>query len=219
MKRCALTLAAASLAIGASSSIPAHAGGTLDNAVYKAVKEGKETKKVKTYNGHEFNIKPVTVTPKSGLSGFVVKGQLSHHLSLRSDDQFYYTVEIDRSGTILKFDEKIDRGGLTKMVLKLPVGELVQSYSGNKVPSAVAEKGIEKAGRWLGGKLDGKWEGAARKVVIQIGMQVAKSYNLAPEVTSGRTSTTAKRRDSSNVRDHRVTRRDHRVNVRDHRTN
>ena len=121
----ALTLAAISLAIGASSSIPAHAGGTLDNAVYKAVKEGKETKKVKTYNGHEFNIKPVTVTPKSGLSGFVVKGQLSHHLSFRSDDQFYYTVEIDRSGTILKFDEKIDRGGLTKMVLKLPVGELV----------------------------------------------------------------------------------------------
>lgn len=179
MKRIALSAIAVSF-VATVAAGPAMAGTSLDNAVYKAVTQGQETKKVKTYDGHHFNIKPVKAT-RLGSGGFSVTGQLSHHLRLRTDDQYYYTIEIDRAGTILKIDEKIDRGGLTTMLLKLPVGEIVQTYSGNKIPAPVANKGIEEAGRWLGKKLDGSWEGAARKVVVQIGMQVSQTHSLTPK--------------------------------------
>jgi hypothetical protein len=218
MKRLTLTIIATSIVAGASFAAPAYANSKLENAVLAAVEQGKETKKVKTYNGHEFNIKPVKATRIGGGGGFTVSGQLSHHLTWRSDDQYHYTIQIDRAGTILKFDEKIDRGGLTSMLLKLPVGELVENYSGKNVPAPIAEKGIEEAGRWLGSKLDGKWEGAARKVVIQIGMQVAKSYSLTPKAAAAAEAKSGKVVMKSKVGSTSGRVGTKRMNVRDHRT-
>lgn len=184
MKRITSSIIAgtALVAVGLTTTLPAFAGSALDTAVFRAVSNKKETKKVKTYNGHEFNIKPVSVSRLSGGRGYKVKGQLSHHLSFRTDDQYYYTVEIRPDGTIVKFDEKIDRGGLTTMILKLPVGEFVNLKTNGRVPPAVTNTVIEEAGRWLGGRLDGKWEGAARKVVLQIGMQVAETYDITTKL-------------------------------------
>lgn len=223
MNRIASIIVASSFVAG-FAAMPAFANSALDKAVERAVVQKKETKKVNTYNGHEFNIKPVSVVPL-GVAGFEIKGQLSHHLRFRKDDQFYYTVRIDRTGTIQKFDEKIDKGGLTSMLLDLKAGEIVSKLTGGAVPSSIAEKGIEKAGRWLGGKLDGSWEGAARKVVIRIGLQVAHTYNLEPVLAPSRVTTGSVRdhRAVSTVRDHRSveTVRDHRKRpmVRDHRAN
>jgi len=180
MTRTILTLIASTFIFGAFFAAPALANAKLDRAVEKAVVEKKQTKKVKAYDDHEFNIKAVTVIPIGARRGFYVNGQLSHHLRFRKDDQYYYKITIDRAGNILNIDETINRGGLTRMVLKLPVGEAVQKYSKGIIPAGVTEKIILKAGTWLGRKLDGSWEGAARKIVIQIGMQVASRYQLTP---------------------------------------
>lgn len=184
MKHIASTIIAgtALVAVGLTTTMPAFAGSALDTAVFRAVSDKKETKKVKTYNGHEFNIKPVSVARLAGGRGFQIKGQLSHHLSWRKDDQYHYTVEIKPDGTITKFDEKIDRGGLTTMILKLPVGEYVNLKTNGKVPPQVTNKVIEESGRWLGSKLDGNWEGAARKVVLQVGVQVAETYDITAKL-------------------------------------
>ena len=47
---------------------------------------------------------------------------------------------------------------------------------GEKVPvdGKTIDKVIEEAGRYLGRKLDGKWEGSARKTVLAIGAQVVQ---------------------------------------------
>ena len=156
---------------------PAHAG-KLEDAVYKAVVRGKQTKKVKASGGHEFNIKAVKVTRTS--LGYVVKGQLSHHLRWRSDDQYYYTIQIDRNGTIIDLNEKVNRGGLTTMILKLPVGELVTAKSKGAVPKDVANLAIKKSGRWLGSKIDGNWVKSARQIVVMVGLQVAQQKRLSP---------------------------------------
>ena len=156
---------------------PAHAG-KLETAVYKAVVQKKQTKKVKASGGHEFNIKPIKVTPTH--RGYSVSGQLSHHLRWRTDDQYYFTIQIDRNGTILDLKEKVNRGGLTSMVIKLPVGELLSAKSGGIVDSKTADAAIKKSGGWIGRKIDGKWEKAAREIVVMVGLQVAQQRRLGP---------------------------------------
>lgn len=156
----------------AVAGLPAAAAVPLETAVYKAVVLKQESKKVKGPKGHEFNIKPVNVS-RSG-TGFVVSGQLSHHLTLRTDDQYYYTIAVSPAGTITRIEERINRGGLTSMALDLHVGDLVEHGTG--IDSETANKVIGRAGRFLGRKLDGSWEGDARRIVILIGAQVAKHY-------------------------------------------
>ncbi|MGH9894819.1 MAG: hypothetical protein ACREA0_23140, partial [bacterium] len=53
----------------------------------KAAVEGPEVKKIK-FEKHEFNVKPVKITG-GRVSGGVVKGHISHHLSWRDDDQVH----------------------------------------------------------------------------------------------------------------------------------
>ncbi len=176
-----IALFAATIAIApAAFATQAHAG-KVETAVYRAVVDQKQTKKVKAY-GHHFNIKPVKIT-RDGM-GYIVKGRLSHHLKWRKDDQYDYTVKVNYRGEIIEMDEKINRGGLTSTLAKIPIGEILKKKSDTAKNAPVDGKtinsAIKKAGRWLGGKIDGKWEGAARKVVVAIGAQVAKSRTLYP---------------------------------------
>jgi hypothetical protein len=161
---------------------PVFADAALDEAIVKAVTERAQTKKVKAYDGHEFNIKPVTVIRRPG-ERYLVRGQLSHHLRLRKDDQYHYEIVIDGVGTVRRFDETINRGGITSTVLQLRVGDhLRQKISGPPAPGSrfrlppnVTRALIATAGHWFGRKLDGSWEGAARKVALQIAAQVTGS--------------------------------------------
>ncbi|MEJ9127221.1 methyltransferase, partial [Bacillus cereus] len=59
----------------------------LETAV-KAALYGPEVKKIKVFE-HEFNVKPIEVVDLGGGKKYV-KGQISHHLSFRPDDQLYY---------------------------------------------------------------------------------------------------------------------------------
>lgn len=169
------TVIAAAIAFPVITATPALAG-KVENAVYKAVVDQKQTKKVKAY-GHHFNIKPVKVT-RNG-TGYIVEGRLSHHLSYRKDDQYRYTVKVNYRGDIIEMEEKINRGGLTSVLAKIPIGEILKKKSETAkdapVDSKTINSAIKKAGRWIGRKYDGKWEVAARKVVVVIGAQVAKS--------------------------------------------
>ncbi|MGY4556897.1 hypothetical protein ACVW18_003203 [Bacillus thuringiensis] len=48
----------------------------------------QKSKKIKVFE-HEFNVKEIEVV-NLGAGKKYVKGQISHHLSFRPDDQFYY---------------------------------------------------------------------------------------------------------------------------------
>ncbi|MEM6693137.1 MAG: hypothetical protein AAF626_00545 [Pseudomonadota bacterium] len=171
-------IAIGTFAVTAAAVAPAYAG-KVENAVYKAVVESKQTKKVKV-SGHEFNIKPVKVIRTA--FGYTVNGQLSHHLGWRKDDQYYFTIHIDRNGTIIDLQEKINRGGLTSMVVKLPVGAFISAKTKGKVDKNTAKAVIKASGHWLGRQIDGKWEKSARKIVVMIGLQVAQHKRLSPNM-------------------------------------
>lgn len=157
----------------------AHAG-KLEDAVYKAVVLEKQTKKVKASGGHHFNIKPVKAVRTA--EGYLVKGQLSHHLSYRKDDQYFYTMRVSRTGTIIDLKEKVNRGGITSVLKQLPVGDLIKAKTKSKVKvdKKTSKEAIVAAGKWLGRHIDGKWELSARKVAVTVGLQVAQYYNLRP---------------------------------------
>lgn len=72
----------------------------------KAVFGKKQVKKLKI-KGHEFNVKPA----KFQTSGkkFIIKGQISHRLRWRDDDQVYYTIEMDMSGRITDLQIKVKK--------------------------------------------------------------------------------------------------------------
>jgi hypothetical protein len=62
--------------------------------VIHAALYGPEVKKLKVYD-HEFNVKPVERS-RAG-SRLIVSGQISHCLSLRPDDQVYYTIVLENA--------------------------------------------------------------------------------------------------------------------------
>ena len=71
----------------AQMGIQPFAQSNLETAVNAAL-NGPEVKKIKVFE-HEFNVKPIEVVNLGGGKTYV-KGQISHHLSFRPDDQFYY---------------------------------------------------------------------------------------------------------------------------------
>ncbi|MFP3360336.1 methyltransferase, partial [Planococcus sp. SIMBA_143] len=71
----------------AQMSIQPFAQNNLETAVNAAL-NGPEVKKIKVFE-HEFNVKEIEVV-NLGAGKKYVQGQISHHLSFRPDDQFYY---------------------------------------------------------------------------------------------------------------------------------
>ncbi len=180
-----------------------------------AALRGPEAKKLKVA-GHEFNVKKAQVVRSRG--GVIVRGQISHHLTLRPDDQLYYTIH-KRGGAVVSVDMKIDRGGLSSYV-----GKLVGHFT--KLP--IAGDSAEAVLRRLGGMIDGRWESAAELIVAAVALGVDDGGPVAREDRESETVPTRPRPNGPVVRDHRTTRpgpvvRDHRTprrpmsTVRDHR--
>jgi len=114
---------------------------------------GPEKKLLKVF-GHEFNVKPVErIGPTKAV------GQISHCLSLRPDDQVYYTIE-KVNGTIRNIDVKINRGGIAPIAAPI-ISALGQYYGG----VAIRPGQVEDVGRKLGAILDGSWERAAQALI------------------------------------------------------
>jgi hypothetical protein len=154
--------AVAGLVLAAMFSMASSASAQLSSIdkIVNSALNGPEIKKAKL-SKHEFNIKKVKISDY--VDGVIkIEGQLSHHLSFRDDDQFYYTFE-KRDGKITKAEFKIDRGGLApyagKLAKELPVVGLLQEE-------------IESFTRRLGRKLDGSWEDEAESIAYQIALRV-----------------------------------------------
>ena len=116
---------------------------------------GPEAKELKVA-GHEFNVKKAKLD--SNHEGVTITGQLSHCLSLRKDDQFFYTIK-KINGAVFSIETRIDRGGLAPLVSK------------------VASDDVARLVSKLGQKIDGKWETAAELIVAQIA-------KVAPDIDS-----------------------------------
>jgi hypothetical protein len=72
-----------------------------------------EKKKLKI-GGHEFNVKPAKISTKPD-GTVVITGQISHHLTLRDDDQVYYTIE-KKSGQVVKLDVRVSESKMQKVL-------------------------------------------------------------------------------------------------------
>jgi hypothetical protein len=72
-----------------------------------------EKKKLKV-GGHEFNVKPAKISTKPD-GTVVIVGQISHHLTLRDDDQVYYTIE-KKNGQVTKLDVRVSESKMQKVI-------------------------------------------------------------------------------------------------------
>lgn len=170
-----------------------------------AALRGPEAKKLKVA-GHEFNVKKARVV--RGRGTVIVRGQISHHLTLRPDDQLYYTIQ-KRGGVVTSLDIKIDRGGLASYVGKLAQHVVKIPMAGDKAESAI---------RRLGGLIDGRWESAAELIVAAVALQVDGGGAVVRDHRENETVPVPPRRPGPVVRDHRTPRpRPGRPVVRDHR--
>lgn len=136
--------------------------------------------------GTQFNVKKATVTANARQT--VIKGQLSHHLSFRPDDQVYYTI-VKSNGKVISLDIKIDRGGLAPYASK---------FASFFIGKELADGDLQALLQNLGRRVDGNWESAADLIIATIALK-------APDRTVARTT-------GGVVRDHRTP-----IVVRDHR--
>lgn len=139
---------------------------SLDNCV-DAILLGPEIKKLKI-RGHEFNCKPPKSFRKLG-NIWIFKGQLSHHLSRRRDDQFNYSFSIAPDGSISDFDVDIKRGGLFPTINRVaPLNfineRLDPGYWTASTFSRVAGKAFE-----------GTWQDVAGMVLVNTSNRLAFS--------------------------------------------
>ncbi|MFI8496049.1 MULTISPECIES: methyltransferase [Peribacillus] len=132
----------------------------LETAISAAL-YGPEVKKIKVFE-HEFNVKEIEVVDR-GTEGKDVYGQISHHLSLRPDDQFYYKFT-KKDGKVTGFEFHIDRGGWTPVMA--PLLSIVAAYNG--IP--VNPNDLNKLGQELGALVDGRWEYAAQSIASAVGL-------------------------------------------------
>lgn len=115
----------------------------LSDAIDKAF-AGQESKKFKV-DGHDFNIKPITVIKEGKNIG--ATGTISHHLRFRRDDQVSYKITIKDGNA--SATHSITRGGLGRMV---------------GIPGKLADTG--------GKAVDGSWEEACLKIINTISLKL-----------------------------------------------
>jgi hypothetical protein len=167
----------------------------LAKAVNAALK-GPEIKGLKVA-GHDFNVKKASITGNSKLA--TIKGQISHRLTLRPDDQVYYTIQ--KSGSkVTSAHIQIKRGGLTSLI-NYP-GKRLQSLVGIGI---VLDPGFESLLRAWGGNADGAWESSAELIVsaVAVGYRAPRPRDTA---RPGHTPPPARATSSASgpaIRDHR----------------
>jgi hypothetical protein len=129
-----------------------------------AVFKGPEVKKLKVYD-HEFNVKPAEIVRSGG--EVTANGQISHHLSMRTDDQVYYTIVKDKERNEVKTMKiEISRGGLAPVLA--PLIAVAAAYVGKPVPP----NKVEEVGRMIGSQIEGRWEEVAQVLVTNIGLRL-----------------------------------------------
>lgn len=144
----------------------------------RAALSGPEVKKIKinepnSSKNHEFNIKPVSYRVFNGET--TVYGQLSHHLTLRDDDQLWYTFKKNGRTTTPTVAQKMvvekEEGGAVSTITMLkPLGVAVGAYFG--VDAGKYFDMIKDHSKDLGFvDLDGDWEKAAGNFLQELAKQ------------------------------------------------
>jgi hypothetical protein len=135
----------------------------------KAALRGPEKKKLKIFD-HHFNVKPVEISRDTPSKGQItVIGQISHHLSLKPDDQMYYrfTKDVYTNKIIGDIKREINRGGYAGIAA--PFIAAAGTYlTGHPIPP---DK-VEEIGRALGKVVDGSWESAADFIIGNVALRV-----------------------------------------------
>lgn len=152
-------------------------------------------------DGHEFHIRPPTIR-RSRVDGMMVaqlSGRLSHHLSGRTDDQYYYRMTVTADGVLTEFSERINRGGLASMVNAL-AGRTSHGtrFRTINVLSQGPNLVVDAIGYELGRRIDGNWEGAARTAAVAVAAQAATTLQPRRRDMRGTRaeSETSRRRDA-----------------------
>lgn len=178
----------------------------------RAALDGPEVKKIKIKD-HEFNVKPVTLD-RDG-STIDVKGQLSHHLTWRDDDQIHYqfTVVPGQVLSITDIEVNIDRSFMDRAikvlweeVLKEVLVELLKSKVEDELDDVplssalrVAQNSAESVYERSQQLLDGSWEGEANFVIVNIAARIslgvaATANSVATPLAFARRLSTRRRR-------------------------
>jgi len=175
-------IAATTLALSA----PAMASERLEAAVEAAVVARSEVRFVNV-NGHEFHIQPpgIQYSRQDGERIARIRGRLSHHLSARTDDQYYYDMRVTQGGMLSHFSERINRGGLTAMINSAVGRQPGSRFRSVRVLRQAPNIIIDNIGQSLGRRIDGDWEGAARTIAAAIAAEVAE--NMQPRRRDMRT--------------------------------
>lgn len=138
----------------------------LEAALRKAVKAAKfgPTARDLEVVDHTFHVKKASYSLDGRTT--VIKGQISHVLHLRPDDQVNYTIR-KREGKVVSVDIAIDRGGITKYVTR---------FLGEYLNLAGQEEDIGAFIRRVANKLTGEWESTADLMVNVIAMEMPDLY-------------------------------------------
>ena len=113
----------------------------VEQAITDALR-GIEVKDVRHGGRHKFNIHPLRVSGQAG-GTFEVRGQISHQLRFRPDDQVKFSIRSGPFSPII--DMSIKRGGLGRLL---------------GADSEISD--------WIGKEIDGSWEGACRDIIVRI---------------------------------------------------
>lgn len=153
----------------------AHGDERLEAAVSAAIDAGSEVRFVKV-SGHEFHIKAPIIRRfrEDGMLKAKVSGRISHHLSFRPDDDYYYVMTIDQDGSLLEFSENINRGGLTSLFKETMLIRGESIYKPVRLIKQSPESVLDYIGQSIGSKIDGNWEGAARTIAIAVASHIAE---------------------------------------------
>jgi len=198
------------------------------NAFDKAMKaalSGPEAKKVKV-DKHEFNVKKAT-TSGDRVSGRKVKGQLSHCLALRDDDQIYYECKI-QAGQMVSIEQiniRIDESWMNKIArdIWVELKDVIVEALKNKGTAGDTNKGQFELQRLVEEAedvkkrifeeskklLDGSWRGEAYFLILNIvGRHTINEAQTVYRQTRPPTKKPPTRRDprptKPPVRDHRT---------------
>lgn len=139
-----------------------------------AALHGPERKKLKVY-GHKFNVKPAEIVREGAVVR--VNGQISHHLTLRPDDQVYYLIE-SRNGVIVQIDVRIGPGGWVRIA-----APFISALGAYFLHVAIPPDKIADVGRALGALVGGSWESVVNVIIANIAIRVGSASAYGRQTT------------------------------------
>lgn len=138
----------------------------------KAALDGPEAKKIKPEK-HEFNVKKVRIVTTAG--GIEVDGSsghhISHHRSLRPDDQIFFRCKVDKSGAVRDLDINFDESWANAFLRKLSE-EILDRLFGEKSDTPMAHVPAKDSEKLL----DGSWQGEAKFLIVNIIVHAAARH-------------------------------------------